>query len=342
MPLARPCYCAAMPSSRRRAVAVLLLLPAFVVTACSSSPAPVTASGRPATGTGTPATARDLELDLMTFNIRFDNPADGVNAWPARRTLVADVIRGAAPDLVGLQEAQRHQLDELAAALRSTTPYLEIGVGRDDGATRGEYSPLLYRAERLTILESGTFWLSPTPEVPGSTGWGNHVPRICTWARFEDRRTGRRFYAFNSHFDHESAEARARAAEAIAARLAARAHPDPVFVMGDLNATEDDDVVRYLVGAAARPRAGDDPSPPAPALADTYRVLYPKGAAGTFNGWGKDTSEKKIDYILAAAPPATEVLAATIDRTMPGGRFPSDHYPLTVRVRVPAAPADGR
>lgn len=306
---------------------VLLLVAACSVAACSSSPQPVAK---------TAAVARDLELDLMTFNIRFDNPADGINAWPARRSLVAEVIRSAAPDLVGLQEAQRHQLDDLAVALRSTTPYVEIGVGRDDGATGGEYSPLLYRAERLTVVESGTFWLSPTPEVPGSTGWGNHVPRICTWARFEDRRSGRRFYAFNSHFDHESAEARARAAEAIAARIAARPHKDPVFVMGDLNATEDDDVVRYLVGAVARPRSGEDPSPPAPALADTYRVVHPNGAAGTFNGWGKETSEKKIDYILAAPPPATQVLAATIDRAMPGGRFPSDHYPLTVRVRVPA------
>jgi endonuclease/exonuclease/phosphatase family metal-dependent hydrolase len=290
-----------------------------------------------AAGAGS-ATTRDLELDLMSFNIRFDNPADGPNVWSARRELVANVIRAAAPDIVGLQEAQRNQLDDLAAGLRST-PYVEIGVGRDDGATRGEYSPLLYRAERLTLVESGTFWLSPTPEVPGSVGWGNHVPRICTWARFEDRRSGRRFYAFNSHFDHESAPARARAAEAIAARIAARPHPEPVFMMGDFNATEDDDVVRYLIGTAARPRSGDDFSPPSPALADTYRVVHPTGAAGTFNGWGQDTSQKKIDYILAAPPPATEVRTAVIDRATPGGRFPSDHFPLTVHLRVPQAPA---
>lgn len=261
----------------------------------------------------------------MTFNIRFDNPADGVNAWPARKSLVADVIRGAAPDIVGLQEARRNQLDDLGALLGSTTPYVEIGVGRDDGARGGEYSPLLYRAQVVTPLESGTFWLSPTPEVPGSTGWGNHVPRICTWARFEDRRSGRRFYVFNSHFDHESAPARAHSAEAIVARIAARPHKDPVFVMGDFNAPENDDVVRYLVGAG---------------LADTYRVVHPDGAAGTFNGWGTDTSEKKIDYILAAPPPATQVLDATIDRSMPDGRYPSDHFPLMLRVRVPAASSE--
>lgn len=264
-----------------------------------------------------PTKARRGELDLMTFNVRFDFPSgDGKNAWAYRRGIVARLLRKQRPDVIGVQEALRHQLDDLTASHRH---YAAIGEGRE-GGTEGEYSPIVYRKDRLRPLESSTFWLSPTPEVAGSTGFGNRVPRIATWARFEDRRTGRRFYVYNTHLDHESAPAQARGARLISAHIAARAHPDePVFLTGDLNVEEDTPVVRAL---------GRE-------MVDTFRKLRPGDRdVGTFNEWGRDTTGKKIDYIFGSRTPGVALLATEIVRKTYRGRLPSDHFPITLRVRL--------
>ena len=135
----------------------------------------------------------------MTFNIRYGTANDGDNNWANRKEMACDVLRRHNPDIVGLQEALRSQIDDIRAALPQ---YAEIGCGRDDGKTKGEYSAILYRKDRLDVNDCGTFWLSDTPEVPGSTTWGNKITRICTWGRFIPKDPGRPFYMFNTHFDH--------------------------------------------------------------------------------------------------------------------------------------------
>ena len=120
-------------------------------------------------------------LVVMTFNIRYGTANDGENNWDNRKDMACDVLRRHNPDVVGLQEALRSQIDDIRAALPQ---YAEIGVGRDDGKTKGEYSAILYRKDRLDVDDSGTFWLSDTPETPGSITWGNTCTRICTWGRF--------------------------------------------------------------------------------------------------------------------------------------------------------------
>lgn len=270
-----------------------------------------------------------LELALLSFNIRYENDIDGENGWDHRRDMVVAVIESEAADVVGLQEAERAQLDDIGPP----APYAEIGIGREAGGDGGEYTAILYRKGRFEVDESGTFWLSPTPEEPGSTGFGNRVPRICTWARLVERDSGRAFYVFNTHLDHESQPARARGAELIAARIAARAHPDPVFVMGDLNAGESNAAVRYLTGAAARASDGVEPVAPSPALADSFRLVHPDAAeAGTFNAWTGVSTGDKIDYILVPRSDSVEVVEAAILRTSEAGRYPSDHFPVSARV----------
>ncbi|HEX6643703.1 MAG TPA: endonuclease/exonuclease/phosphatase family protein, partial [Gemmatimonadales bacterium] len=189
-----------------------------------------------------PAPAPQAEsLRIMTFNIRYGTADDGADAWPHRRDLVIQVIRDGRPDLLGVQEALRFQLDELGAAIPG---YGEIGVGRDDGRTKGEYAAFLYRKDRLEPLASGTHWFSDTPEVPGSTSWGNRITRIVTWARFRDRTTGRAFAAYNLHLDHESQPSRERSAEMIARLVAAE--DVPVVVLGDFNSGEANPAFRRL------------------------------------------------------------------------------------------------
>lgn len=263
-----------------------------------------------------------LDLTILTFNIRYGTANDGPDAWPHRRDMVAEVITERAYDIVCLQEALRSQLDDIESAAPALA---EVGVGREDGRTEGEYSAILYNHRRFTIAESGTFWLSKTPETPGSRTWGAANVRICTWARLVEKSSGRGAYVYCTHWDHVSQEAREKSADLITARIAARAFTDPVILAGDLNSAEDNPAVAALKGDPAAPR-----------LLDTFRVAHPgETDIQTFNGfkpreeWGRG----KIDYILAQ--PGAEVSEAWIDRREKEGHYPSDHFPVGARITVP-------
>jgi endonuclease/exonuclease/phosphatase family metal-dependent hydrolase len=262
----------------------------------------------------------------MTFNIRVGLAPDGPDAWPHRADQLSALIREVDPDVLGLQEALRFQLDEIESALSG---YTEIGVGRDDGREAGEYSAILYRNDRLTMLDHGTFWLSDTPSVPGSMTWGNRYTRICTWARFHDKANGTEFAVFNTHFDHESQPSRERSAVLVASRLPTDV---PVIFTGDFNSGEDNPAILYLTGRSTAAAGADGNATPRP-LVDSYRVLHPADTAvGTLHRFRGGTSGDKIDYILIS--PRWEVLSAEIVRSNRDGRYPSDHYPVTVRLQL--------
>lgn len=261
------------------------------------------------------APGQDTSLTVMSFNIRYGTASDGDDAWPHRRALLIETIAGRQPDVLGLQEALRFQLDELASALPG---YGEIGVGREDGVTAGEYAAILYRRERVTPETTGTFWLSATPEIPGSTTWGNRITRICTWAVFVDGQTGRRFAVANVHLDHESQPSREQAVALVLARLDALAPGLPVVLLGDFNAGEDNPAV-----AAVR----------AAGFTDTYRAVRPEDRfAGTFGAFRGDSTGAKIDYVFVRGPWVVE--AADILRRRSGTRDPSDHFPVVARLTV--------
>ena len=152
------------------------------------------------------AAATAEPLAVMTFNIRYGTANDGPNHWTTRREFLMDVIRKEDADVIGLQEALDAQIREIVAAMPA---YAVVGVGRDDGKTRGEYAAILFRRDRLHVSDTGTFWFSDTPNVVASRSWGNTITRICTWARFVDR-DGRAFWHFNVHLDHISQPSRER------------------------------------------------------------------------------------------------------------------------------------
>jgi endonuclease/exonuclease/phosphatase family metal-dependent hydrolase len=256
----------------------------------------------------------DPSLEVLTFNVRYANKADGANYWEHRVKFVAEVMLAKKADIIGVQEALRSQLDDLKPQLGG---YAELGAGREDGKTKGEYSALLYRTAVLEPLASGTFWLSDTPAVP-SLNWGAKLERICTWARFRHRESGREFYVFNSHWDHQSVEGRRRGAELLAARIRDRKPSAPVILTGDFNCGENDSALAPL-------RAGG--------LRDSYRVLHPDAKdAGTFHGWKGTTTGDKIDYILCDA--SVTPIEAEIIRTSRDGRLPSDHFPVRAKLRI--------
>jgi len=260
-------------------------------------------------------------LTVMSFNIRYGTANDGENRWENRREALFALMRAENADLVGLQEALYGQIQEILAAVPG---YAVAGVGRDDGRTKGEFSAILFRANRFTLSDAGTFWFSDTPEVVASTSWGNTITRICSWARFIDR-DGRAFWHYNVHLDHQSQPSRERSTELLARRIAARAERgEPAIVTGDLNVGESNPALTALVGSASAPGP----------FVDSFRVLHPDvKEAGTFTGFDATRiAGDKIDYVFV--PRGTEVLSAAIVRTAANGRSPSDHFPVTARVRL--------
>lgn len=276
-------------------------------------------------------TAEDgLLLHVMSFNIRYGTASDGQNRWENRREIVFDVLRKHQPDVVGLQEALRFQIDQIRQALPK---YGEIGVGRDDGKTKGEYCAILYCRDRFGVDESGTFWLSDTPEVPGSITWGNACTRICTWARLVEKKSGKAFYVFNLHLDHVSQPSREKSVVLLTQRIKNRKHPDAFVVTGDFNAGENNPAILYLKARSslAGEHAGKSKNPVP--MVDTFRLLHSDAVeAGTFNGFVGNRKGEKIDFVFTTL--GVEVLDAQILRDEVNGRYPSDHFPVTARLRL--------
>lgn len=257
-------------------------------------------------------------IRLMSFNIRYANPNDGENYWEKRREMLCQLVREEKPDVLGVQEALKVQLDEMGRALPE---YASIGVGRDDGKSAGEHSQVLYRSDRFHLDRKGTFWFSDTPDIPGSKHWGNTVVRICTWARLKDKKTGRTFYIYNLHLDHQSQPSRVKSVELLLKRIQAREHKDPVVVMGDFNAGEDNAAITALKESSE------------PKLQDTFRKIHPEASeVGTFHGFRGKAEPEKIDHIFVTEEFAVET--ADILRNNDKGRYPSDHFPVTACCRL--------
>lgn len=278
-----------------------------------------------------------LDVKLMSFNIRYGSARDGENEWKNRRDLMFDVLREEWSDVVGLQEAERFQLDEIRNALPE---YSEVGVGRDDGKAVGEYSAILYISDRFHADEEGTFWFSETPEIPGSKDWGNSIPRICTWTRLVEKASGQSFYVYNVHLDHVSQQLREKSVMLLSERIQNREHQDPVVVIGDFNAGEENPAIVYLTRQASVGLEDDNTScNNTPTLLDTFRVLHADASdVGTFHGFRGGRMGEKIDYILA--PGNVRVLEAEIVYHEEGGRYPSDHFPVIARLRLPTLPRE--
>ncbi len=245
-------------------------------------------------------------LIVMTFNVRLPLASDGPNAWPKRRDLFVRTIAAADPDVFGTQELFQAQGDDIVRALPRYRWF-----GRDRRGGHGdEHMGIFYRADRLTLVGQGEFWLSDTPMVPGSITWGHPLPRMVTWGRFRTR-DGRRFVVLNTHFPYrgEDDAAREKAARLIVARLPAIAGRDPVVLTGDFNTTPDGAVHAALSAALTDVRTA---------------VAKPEGPADTFHDF-TGTPHRRIDWIFTHGFRPTRVATVTQHA---GALYPSDHFPV--------------
>ncbi len=255
-----------------------------------------------------------VTLRMMSFNIRFDNPRDGLHTWPHRRERVASMLNFHAPVVVGLQEARQPQIADLATCLPH---FAWLGVGRDDGRSAGEFVPIFYRLDRLALLDKGHFWLSKTPDVPGSLNWKACCIRMVTWAKFKDRRTHHDFFVFNTHFDQASAKARRKSAALLVKRIPQMVGTAPVVLMGDLNCTESSRPYYRLTQVFQH--------------AKVISTSPHHGPGATFHAF-TGILRVCIDYIFIANGIRVLRHATLTDHW--GGAYASDHFPVVADILI--------
>lgn len=264
------------------------------------------------------------DLRVMSFNIRYGTASDGENHWDQRKEFLVETIQKFDPDLLGTQETLGFQRDYLAEKLAG---YEAIGVGRDHGDERGEMTAVLFRKERFEKLAVGHFWLSETPEVPGSKSWDTSLTRMVTWVKLKDRQATppSELYFFNTHFDHRGEVARQESARLIRRQIAAVSGATPTVLTGDFNAGEGSPPYQSLFAEDGAVK-----------LLDTFRVHFPQKQTeeGTFSGFqASETRGARIDWI--ACTRHWKVVEAGIDRTAKEGQTPSDHFPVTAVLTLP-------
>lgn len=258
------------------------------------------------------------QLTVMSFNIRYNNAGDGVNAWPNRVEMVNGLLNFYEPDILGLQEALYEQITDIQKALPE---YEWIGVGRDDGDKAGEFAPLFFNTQKFIRIENGHFWLAENCEQ-AKLGWDAACKRIVTWGKFQSKVSGKRFFVFNTHFDHIGVEARKNSALLIRDKIEELTQGSqlPVILTGDFNLTDETEPILMIKKY----------------LNDSRDISQqaPYGPVGTFNGFKPATEgSNRIDYLFVSD--GIKVLKYATLSDSKEGRTPSDHLPVFVKLQLP-------
>ena len=267
-------------------------------------------------------------LSTVSYNIRYNNPADGPDAWPNRAEAVADYLDDF--DLLGLQEVTQGQLEDLRRRLPDFDYY---SVGRNDGQKDGEHASIFFRRSRLEQLRSGTFWLSETPEQAGSQGWDAALPRICSWVLLKDKQTGHQFLFANTHFDHLGSQAREQSGELLRQRASDLPAELPVILTGDFNCLPGSNPYLAII---------EDSSSDAGSLQDARSASQspPAGPQSTWCGFSQLAEGRIIDHIFVRGPLTVRSLQVDDPRT-DEDRFASDHLPVRAVIQIGEAESAG-
>jgi endonuclease/exonuclease/phosphatase family metal-dependent hydrolase len=263
------------------------------------------------------SSAQTKDLKIMSFNIRYDNPSDNEYSWAKRKEMVFEVFQKYNPAIIGIQEALKGQVDQIQEFL---TGYKCTGVGRDDGKAAGEFAVVFFDSLRFENKGGSTFWLSETPDVPGSKSWNAACTRIVTWVRLLDKKENRILVVFNTHFDHISEQARLESARLLSSRIKQIAGQETVILTGDFNSTDTSAAYGLLTSQ-------DSPS----AMLDT-RKLAGKNATGppyTFIGFPfHPEKDEIIDFIFISKNSGLRIAQHSIIDFHRNDKYPSDHLPV--------------
>lgn len=284
-----------------------------------------------------------IALKVASYNIRYDNKGDkdNGNGWESRLPVIASLIKYNAFDILGCQEVLSHQLEDLKQQLPE---YTFIGVGRDDGQLEGEFAPIVFKSDRFSLIDSGVMWLSETPHTP-SKGWDAALPRICTWARLEDKASGKRLWFFNLHLDHVGLQAREESCKLVLQRMRNVVGDDEVLWTGDFNVDQSNSIYDIIQGSDY--------------VSDAYELASLRYAHnGTFNAFDPNLwTDSRIDHIFVSKAITVQKYAVLLDTYRSAedqkdikkgdfpselsfknykARLPSDHFPVVAEVTIPS------
>lgn len=256
----------------------------------------------------------EVEFTVASYNLRMDTPRDSLNAWEHRKEMLKSLLVYHDIDIVGTQEGFIHQLRDI----NEIRDFEFVGVGRDDGKMEGEHSAIFYNKNKFEVLDKGDFWFSEKPDVPG-LGWDAVCcNRICSWVKLKDKRNGKQFFVFNSHFDHEGVKAREESGKLLLEKIREIAADSPVIATGDFNSTPETVQIQTIKKE----------------LKDAYEVseMPPYGPVGTFNSFDWHApAKKRIDYVFLTDDIAVEKYGVLVDAL--DMRYPSDHMPVVTKLR---------
>lgn len=251
-------------------------------------------------------------INVMSYNIRYNNTQDGVNAWPLRKDNVKALVKFHDADILCVQEALALQVDQLL----ENTNFEMVGVGRTDGKRDGEFSAIYYDKSRFSKKDGGTFWLSETPDRP-SKGWDAAIVRVCTWVKLYDKWNRKDFIVFNTHYDHVGVTARIESAKLIKQKIMEIAPTLPVVLTGDLNVTPETEAIATIKSFLTDTKEA------------TIEPAY--GPEGTFNAFKFNAPLKeKIDYIFINKSFNVQKFGVLTDSK--DQKYPSDHLPIMARL----------
>lgn len=265
--------------------------------------------------------SKTVDLNIMSFNVRYDNAGDSLNSWQYRKDIAAQVIKDHDIDIVGTQEVLSHQLNDLKERLPE---YTAIGVGRQDGIDKGEYSAILYKTDKFNEIQSGYFWLSETPEIAGSKGWDGACERIATWAVLQDKETKKQVFFINTHLDHIGKIARQEGVTLLLDRATELAKGFPIIMTGDFNATPESDVIKHVT----------DTSNPQHLIHSKDIASTTSGTQWTFHDFGRLPVEQRefIDYIFVSKGILVEKHAVLPEKM--NDKFISDHSLIVAEIEI--------
>lgn len=263
---------------------------------------------------------KETTINAMSFNLRLDTPIDSLNNWQYRKNVAAQIILQKNIDVVGVQEALHNMMEDLESAMPE---YTAIGVGREDGKEKGEYSAIFYKTKKFTEKKSGTFWLSETPDVPGSMGWDAACTRVATWVVLEDNETKENFFFVNTHLDHIGVKARQNGVHLMIEKAMKEANGLPFIITGDFNASPDSNVIQYVK---------NQENPKILMAREIAKEKHDK--KGTFHDFGKiaEGEREYIDFIFVSEG-CTVLYYEAIDDKL-NDIYLSDHNPIWAKITL--------
>lgn len=269
-----------------------------------------------------PPTEEKIALNVASYNLRLLTTADmGDRSWEERKIHAEKIISKYDFDLFGIQELVKSQIDDLLAL---NNKYTFTGVGRNQGDTRGEYSAIFYKKDKFELLDEGTFWLSATPDIP-SRGWDAALNRICSWGKFKEKESGKEFYFFNTHFDHQGNIARRESAKLLLTKIKSIAGDLPAFCTGDFNLTPETEPMQSLIKSNF--------------IWDAREIskVRASGTLGTFHNWDLSKAPaaytNRIDYIFVTVKIDIESFR-TINDDLELQTISSDHFPVFAKAKL--------